>query len=184
MAGFEWNRQGGKSLRGEDTADVIPGPLQAEPGIQRLGAVTACLACCPHGRRAHCGAPVWIPARRCAPSGMTSRKKGRAVRDDGKSKESAVRDDVKQISVPSGMTFCFLMSSRGRRRRSPGSSDLGLQRLASRVVRMGGARIGVAPVWIPARRCAPSGMTSKKVRAVRDDVSKRRVHRAGGRFAF
>ena len=44
------------------------------------------------------------------------------------------------------------------------------QRFATRVVRMGGAGIGVAPVWIPARPCGPSGMTSNQARLVRDDI--------------
>ena len=39
-----------------------------------------------------CGAPVWIPARPCGPSGMTS--------EEG----CAIRDDVSVGGVPSGMT--------------------------------------------------------------------------------
>ena len=86
-----------------------------------------------------CVALVWIPAWRCAPSGMTSRKKGRAVRDDGESKESAVRDDVKQISVPSGGYRVFAVIP----------AEAGIQ-----------WHLRGAPVWIPARPCGPSGMTS------------------------
>ena len=51
------------------------------------------------------GAPVWIPARCCAPSGMTNGSALRAVLDDIKKKEKAVREDVPdQRCAPSGMT--------------------------------------------------------------------------------
>ena len=85
--------------------DVIPGPPQAEPGIQRLGSNGLLRALFVRAAQALAVAPVWIPARRCAPSGMTSKrkgapfgmmsaKKGRAIRDDIKEKGCAVRDDV------------------------------------------------------------------------------------------
>ena len=45
-----------------------------------------------------CATPVWIPARRCAPSGMTTN-------------EGADRDDVKKKGAPTGM-----MAREGARR--------------------------------------------------------------------
>ena len=94
------------------------------------------------------GAPVWIPARPCGPSGMTS-VRGWAVRDDvparpygpsgmtpvrgavgvasrengavrGTSMEKGCREDAQGAKV----RHILLLSSRGRRRRNPGSSDL------------------------------------------------------------
>ena len=64
--------------------DVIPGPPQAEPGIQWLGCGRLAL-CVVHVDGARIGgAPVWIPARPFGPSGMTSKSKGCPVRDDEK----------------------------------------------------------------------------------------------------
>ena len=84
-----------------------------------------------------CGAPVWIPARRCAPSEMTSRE-GRTGGDD----------------------VLFLMSSWGRRRRNPGSSDWAVT--AWLAGRSNGRRM-----HLRGTRLDPGSV----LRAVRDDVS-------------
>ena len=59
---------------------VIPGPLQAEPGIRGGGGDVLSspgARSASRGSSRTCGAPVWIPARRCAPSGMTSKERMR-----------------------------------------------------------------------------------------------------------
>ena len=70
-AGGMTSREGRAVRDGVLLFGVIPGPPQAEPGIQRLGAVTACLARSPRGWRRH------LRGARLDPGSAL-----RAVRDD------------------------------------------------------------------------------------------------------
>ena len=130
------------------------------------------------------GAPVWIPARPCGPSGMTS-VRGWAVRDDvparpygpsgmtpvrgavgvasrengavrGTSMEKGCREDAQGAKV----RHILLLSSRGRRRRNPGSSDL------AATAWLAGSSNGRRTHWRDARLDPGSAL-----RAVRDDIS-------------